>query len=176
MKFELYDDSTLIYEAPILNLEIWPDSPQNPLICYDSAQILDLLHRFDLHTVNMQVHISLCVEICRPPVEEASCSYVADSEEFVPEIEEHLMMVVDEFVPETEKASMTMVENFVPDTEDQVVMAMEIKAQGEDWRAEVANSMLQILLPWYFELVRSNPAAVLVIFVGFAAYVIFLGG
>ncbi|KAH6778105.1 hypothetical protein C2S51_009417 [Perilla frutescens var. frutescens] len=82
------------------------------------------------------------------------------------------MMVVDEFVPETEEASMTAVENFVPDTEDQVVMAMEIEAQGGDWRGEVANLMLQILLPRYFELVRSNPAVVLVIFVGFAAYVI----
>ncbi|KAH6834619.1 hypothetical protein C2S53_006142 [Perilla frutescens var. hirtella] len=82
------------------------------------------------------------------------------------------MMVVDDFVPETEEASMTAVENFVPDTEDQVVMAMEIEAQGGDWRGEVANSMLQILLPRYFELVRSNPAVVMVIFVGFAAYVI----
>ncbi|KAH6835824.1 hypothetical protein C2S53_006579 [Perilla frutescens var. hirtella] len=122
----------------------------------------------------MQVDISICVEICRSPVEEASCSYVPDFEEFVPETEEHLIMVVDEFVPETEEASMMVVENFVPNIEDQVVMAMEIEAQGGDWRAEVANSMLQTLLPRYFELVRSNPVTVLVIFVGFAAYVIFV--
>ncbi|KAH6832076.1 hypothetical protein C2S53_016338 [Perilla frutescens var. hirtella] len=100
----------------------------------------------------------------KPPVEEASCSYVADSEE------------TEEFVPETEEASIKVVENFVLDTEDQVVIATEIKAQGGDWKAEVANSMLQILLPRYFELVRSNPDVVLVIFVGFAAYVIFVGG
>ncbi|KAH6764283.1 hypothetical protein C2S51_015532 [Perilla frutescens var. frutescens] len=138
VKSELYDDSALIYEALILNSEIRPDSSQNHLIYYYSAEIA--------------------------AVEEASCLYMADSEE------------TEEFVPKTEEASMTVVENFVPDTEDQVVMAMEIEAQGGDWRAKVANSMLQILLHRYFKLVRSNHAVVLVIFVGFAVYVIFVGG
>ncbi|KAH6773450.1 DUF1336 family protein [Perilla frutescens var. frutescens] len=106
----------------------------------------------------MHLHISLCVELFRPPVEEDSFSFVVDSDEFVLETPEDLMMLVEEFVPETPEASMWVVE----DTKTEVVIAMEIEAQGGDWRVEVANSMLQILLPWYFKVVRSNLAAVLV--------------
>ncbi|KAH6800438.1 hypothetical protein C2S52_000902 [Perilla frutescens var. hirtella] len=108
--FESDDDSGIKSKLCDVSAPTRQDLGESPLIC----DVSELLHFSALHAVNMRLHISLCLDLYRPPIEEAP-----DSDEIVPETPEFFLM--EEFIAETPESSV-----------GHLVTATEVKAADTD--------------------------------------------